>query len=161
MFTRPTSAPGMRRLRLTVPTLVALIVAVVIVFTALVSARVWAPKITVPGKPWFAQYRGQAAQGKPTPAPLQAEVITIRHFGFEPAQITRPQKGFLLILTNFSGYENLALRLDRVAGERLREVLLPRNQLHWDEVLDLLPGNYVLTEAAHPGWICRITITAR
>ena len=53
------------------------------------------------------------------------------------------------------------LRLDRVTGNRLRKVKAPSGQLDWTELLDLNPGEYRLTEAKHPDWVCRITITSQ
>ena len=101
-----------------------------------------------------------AAQENGTPR-LQAQLITLRPFGFEPKQITRSEGRFLLMVDNRSGLREMSLRLDRVAGNRLHEVRVPRERLDWREFFELTPGRYTLTEANHPDWVCDITITPR
>jgi hypothetical protein len=121
-----------------------------------VSARTWFASLPVAGKPSFTAAQGQSARTK-----LEAELVTIRPHGFEPKEITRPKGRFILAVDNRSGLEEVNLRLDQVAGNRLHQVRVPREHLDWSEVFDLHPGNYVLTEANHPNWVCRITITAQ
>jgi hypothetical protein len=93
-------------------------------------------------------------------ANIEAELVTVTPHGFEPQEITRPPGPFLLMLDNHSGLRQVNLHLSREAGARLREVPVPREQPNWSEVIALPPGRYVLTEADHPGWLCRLTITA-
>ena len=64
----------------------------------------------------------------------------------------------MLFVDNRSGLEEVTLRVDRVAGPRLHEVRVPREMLDWNEEINLTPGQYVLTEASHPDWVCRITV---
>ena len=94
---------------------------------------------------------------------IQAEVVVIRRTGIEPATITRPKGRFLLLVYNRSGLSEVGLRLDRVTGAllRLHDVRVPNQKLDWRSVEDLNPGDYVLTEASHPGWACHITITPK
>ncbi len=89
---------------------------------------------------------------------VEGEIIAISPQGFEPAEITRPHKHFVLVIENRSGLAEVNLRLDRERGGRLREALVTREKLHWSDDLDLEPGRYVLSEATHPNWICHITI---
>ena len=84
---------------------------------------------------------------------IEAEVITVTKRGFEPASITRPQGEFTLMIENAT-LENLDLRLAREAGERLHEIRPSREQPDWNELMDLRPGRYVLTELNHPQWTC-------
>jgi len=93
-------------------------------------------------------------------ANIEAELVTVTPHGFEPQQITRPSGPFLLMLDNRSGLRQANLRLSLEAGAQLREVPVPREQPDWSEVIALPPGRYVLTEADHPRWLCRLTITA-
>lgn|SRR5262249_22618582 len=123
------------------------------------GARSWLTPINVTRDLTPAATQSQAATPKPTP--LRAELITITPRGFEPAEITRPKGRFLLAVDNRSGLDEVTLRLDRVAGNRLHEVRVPRKELDWSEVFDLNPGQYVLTEANNPRWACRFTITAQ
>jgi hypothetical protein len=64
------------------------------------------------------------------------------------------------MVDNRTGHD-LNFRLARDAGELLHEIPSSREQLDWNEVLDLQPGRYVLSELNHPEWTCSITITAR
>lgn len=90
---------------------------------------------------------------------IEGELITVYPHGIEPAEITRGHRQFALILDNRSGLPEVDLRLDREQGSRVREVRVPHEQRNWSEILDLAPGQYVLSEANHPSWTCRITIT--
>lgn len=92
---------------------------------------------------------------------VEAELITIRPTGFEPAQITRAGGRFVLAVDNRSGFEEVDLQLNRETGSREREALVHRKQLDWREFVDLPPGRYVLKEVNHPDWACLITITRR
>ncbi len=121
-----------------------------------VSARSWFTSIRTMGGENQTQ-----AQAKPAPVRIETELVTIRRHGFEPQEITRPADPFVLAVENRSGLEEVTLRLDRVAGNRLKEVNVPRKKLNWRDAFDLPPGRYVLTEANHPDWVCNITITAK
>lgn len=107
---------------------------------------------------WLGGARTSLAQNQPQRERVETELITVRPFGFEPAEITRKQGRFLLAVDNRSGLEEVTLRLDRVTGNRLRDVNVPRRKLDWREFMDLPPGRYVLSEAAHPEWTCTVTI---
>jgi len=100
-----------------------------------------------------------AAQ-RPRPiADIESELVTITSHGFEPRQITRPQGRFLLLIDNRSGLATVAPRLTPVGGLRLLNLTIPREEPNWSDVLDLQAGVYLLTEANHPAWLCRLTIT--
>jgi hypothetical protein len=92
---------------------------------------------------------------------VEVEPTTLRTEGFEPARITRPQGRFLLAVDNRSQVPDLVFVLDRVAGIRQVEKRMRGRQLRWRQLLDLSPGDYLLTEANHPAWRCVIRITAR
>ena len=94
-------------------------------------------------------------------ATFESELITITPHGFEPREITRPPGQFLLLIDNRSDLAVTSLSLTREAGPRTRELSVPREEPNWSEVVDLPSGNYVLTEANHPRWACRITITSQ
>lgn len=91
---------------------------------------------------------------------VESEIITITPRGFEPTQITRPAGEFILMVENRSGQLS-DLRLAHEAGERLHEMRASREEPDWNELMDLHPGHYVLTDANHPAWVCHVTITAR
>ncbi len=103
---------------------------------------------------------GSVMQGNAKP-PLEAELVVIRPGGFEPATITRPVGRFVLVVHNRSGSREIAVRLDRERGDRLREIRFPSKKLKWSDELNLPPGRYVLTGPNNPGWSCVITITPK
>jgi hypothetical protein len=86
-------------------------------------------------------------------------LVTIFPGGFNRTQITSPAIPFFLLIENRSGLSGVSLRLDRVAGSRLTTAAVEREQPNWADLLDLSPGEYVLSEANHPDWICHITVT--
>jgi hypothetical protein len=92
---------------------------------------------------------------------VETELITIRSTGFEPHEITRPEGRVFFEVDNRSGLPEINLRLSSEHGNRLHQARVRREQLDWHQELDLRPGRYVLTEANHTDWVCRITITAR
>lgn len=95
----------------------------------------------------------------PVPANLDARVIVLRQLGFEPSQITHTKGRFLLVVHNRSGLQDVQFSLAREAGPHVVDVRTPKEQPNWRSIIDLTPGNYILTDADHPEWICHITIT--
>jgi hypothetical protein len=93
-------------------------------------------------------------------AKVETEIVTILPDGFEPTQITRPVGRIMLMVNNRSGLGAVTFRLDLDPGIRLLDVTVPRTKLDWVDMVDLIPGSYVLSEANHPDWVCHITITA-
>jgi|SRR5215216_603348 len=92
---------------------------------------------------------------------LETELITLRPTGFEPNEIQRPQGAFILGVDNQTGVEAIELRMARADGQRLNALEAPRRKISWREVVDLAPGQYVLSEANHPDWTCTVTILPR
>jgi hypothetical protein len=90
---------------------------------------------------------------------VEVEHLLLRETGFEPARIARPAGRFLLGVDNRTGLEDVQFRLEREHGEKLREVRVNSRGRGWREPLSLPPGTYRLTEAAHPEWVCVVTIT--
>ena len=139
-----------------------IVVALVALSAIAAGARNWLtprPSAVTPAPPAHAYSSPQ--QGAHKRSQMEAEIITITPRGFEPAEITRPKGAFILVVDNRSDLEEVNFRLGREAGDRLKEVRAPREHPDWDEVVDLTPGSYVLTEADHPDWLCRINITAQ
>jgi hypothetical protein len=127
-----------------------------IVLTVLaVSARSWLPAAAT-NEPLVSA----AAPASPTTAPLEAELIVLRPSGFEPVEITRPAGEFLLTFHNRSGLEEVNLLINLESGATLREERIPLERPNWRRVVAIPPGRYVITEANHPDWVCRVTITA-
>lgn len=90
----------------------------------------------------------------------EVEQIDLRPSGFEPSEITRPSGRFLFGVNNRTGLTELSLMLVHESGRSAGSKRLSRVKT-WRDVLDLHPGRYVLREATHPDWLCRITITER
>jgi hypothetical protein len=129
--------------------------------TAIATNRWWTQQanassnVSIPGPVASAPPAPQISAG----GRAEAELVKLTSKGFEPAEITRPAGKFLLGVTNRTGLPELSLRLIHesrrsVDGKRLG------HEMGWHRVLDLPAGNYVLREASHPDWVCRVTITA-
>ena len=93
--------------------------------------------------------------------PLETELITLQPSGFEPNEIRRPQGAFILGVDNRAGVEAIELQFRRVDGQRLNTLQTPKRKVSWREVVDLPPGEYVLSVAHHPEWTCNVTILPR
>ena len=111
---------------------------------------------------------GLTSKGKKLAAPvaspspsMEAEVVVVMPDGFQPAAITRPQGSFDLVIENHSGADqvNFNMTLEGGSGTNAFEVLMAKAQVSFYSELDLAPGTYDLTEASHPDWLCRVTIT--
>src|SRR5688572_14942069 len=89
---------------------------------------------------------------------LETELITLQPSGFEPHEIRRPQGAFILGVDNRAGVESIELQFMRVDGQRLNALQTPKRKVSWREVVDLAPGEYLLSVAHHPEWTCKITI---
>lgn len=100
-----------------------------------------------------------ANQSKKVDRFVETEMISLRPTGFEPAEITRPAGEFVLEVENRAG-QPVNLRFDSETGEHLHDVRASREQSDWNELEDLHPGHYLLTEAGHPEWMCRVTVTS-
>jgi hypothetical protein len=100
-------------------------------------------------------------QGPTVAHRVQSVLVTLRPTGFWPSQITRPKGPFFLLFQNRSSLEAAELHIDRVAGQQLHSATMPKKKLISTELLDLDPGQYVIKETNHPGWVCTITILAK
>lgn len=90
---------------------------------------------------------------------VETELVTVTSDGFDPAEISRPKGRFYLAADNLTELPELTLRLTRETGHSAHEARVPEGQADWAGLLDLEPGTYVLREATHPEWTCRITVT--
>ncbi|MGH9971930.1 MAG: hypothetical protein ACREBG_29635 [Pyrinomonadaceae bacterium] len=66
---------------------------------------------------------------------------------------------FFLMIDNRSSITDITLRLERKTGGQLKEVNLNMRKKRSAGVFDPPPGEYLLTEANHPEWVCHITIS--
>jgi hypothetical protein len=91
---------------------------------------------------------------------FQVKVVTLRPRGFEPEEITVAQKRFVLAIENRSRLDHVDIQLLRQTGnsDKIHEVHMQRGRTNSNDMFELPPGEYVLTEATHPTWTCRITV---
>lgn len=127
-----------------------------------------AATVTVAFKTRAAQGTAAAAltqQAAATVSPLpdervESEIVTIRPTGFEPSRITRPPGKFYLFVENLTGLGEVNLRLEALGAARLFDVRVPLAKRDWRQLVELPPGEYSVTEADHPNWVCRVTIAS-
>lgn len=86
--------------------------------------------------------------------------LTIRPTGFEPSEITVPAGEYFVVIHNATGLNQFAFRVERESGEQLLSVRLPFRRRYWKNTIHLRPGRFIISEADHPEWSCRITVTA-
>jgi hypothetical protein len=92
------------------------------------------------------------------PERVEAEIVTITARGFLPAQISRPKGPFFLEVEDRSGLPEVHVEFRVERGDRVFDVRAPRERADWNQMVDLPPGHYVLSEVGHPDWTCSITI---
>jgi len=92
---------------------------------------------------------------------LEAESITVRDQGFEPASLSRPPGRFLIAVDNRSHSANLELQILQVGSNARYSKQMRGKQLRWREVIELPVGEFILTETNHPAWRCQITISPK
>ena len=108
------------------------------------------PEVT---NPTIARHASQSLSDR-----FEVELVTLRPEGFEPSEVTRPKGAFVLLIDDRSGQENSFFELKRLKGERLRNVKTNRKKSDWYDLIDLPPGDYVLTGVDHAEKRCLITI---
>ena len=105
--------------------------------------------------------RSAAAQGGPNPKLTNVVHIAISPRGFDTKVASLPHAPFFLLVENRSGVGGVSFRLDRMDSGtpvNVRQKDVSREELDYSDFFDLPPGSYLLSEAGHPDWQCRITI---
>jgi hypothetical protein len=87
--------------------------------------------------------------------------VTLRNEGFNPAELNIPAGRFLFSVDNRSGVSELVLRLSKSDGTRIREIRISSNRGDWNEMFELAPGKYLLSEANHSNWVCRLIVQSK
>jgi hypothetical protein len=103
----------------------------------------------------------EAVQSKSDQPQVQPLPIVLKSGGFVPMDVIGAQGDYFFSVLNQSGTAEIVLRLDREHGNRLHEDHVKKERLRWRKTVHLTPGVYVLTEANHPQWVCRITINSK
>lgn len=109
----------------------------------------------------FASSIAEPSQGKSGQPQIVALPIVLKPAGFVPMDVTGSQGDYFFSVLNQSGAGEIVLRLDREHGNRLHEAHVKKERLRWRQTVHLTPGVYLLTEASHPRWVCRITIAPK
>lgn len=87
--------------------------------------------------------------------------IQLKSQGFVPREIKRPAGDYLFSVSNQSGSDEIDLTFQAEQRGRLSETRIKKERLRWRQKLSLTPGTYLLTEANHPDWVCRIVISSK
>ena len=90
---------------------------------------------------------------------LEAELITLQEWGFEPKEIKRPAGPFVAVFQNRSGLREVKLSLVQASGKVMNKIPVTRHALNSRQRLQLPPGTYIVKEANHPDWECRIVVS--
>jgi hypothetical protein len=98
------------------------------------------------------------AQRDPSRRPSQVIVLVIRPLGFEPDQMSLPAGRIFFSVHNRTGLSDLNLQLDR-GSSAVRTVPLQRSKQAWRGIVELTPGNYVVSVRENPRWVCQIRVT--
>jgi hypothetical protein len=85
-------------------------------------------------------------------------VTVMRPHGFEPSSVTLDARHLFLTVYNRTGLTKLTLALDRVQGNRVKQVDVVAATPHYTELFDLSPGTYTLSETSHSKWTCTIVV---
>lgn len=113
---------------------------------------------------WFTAF-GKAAVAVQQEEKIESELVTVSRFGFMPLSINRPAKDFVMTIVNRTADTELNLTLNRIVGnsptDKVIDVNLKRGRGNWYANFNLPPGEYELSEASHPEWRCKITLTPR
>lgn len=97
-------------------------------------------------------------QGPRKDGRIATVIPTLTRFGFEPSEFKIPAGKCLLAVRNNSDLASLDLELARQAGQRLVAGRHDKGKKSWDQLLDITPGEYALTVAGRPEWVCKITV---
>jgi hypothetical protein len=143
-----------------------LIAALVLVIGLTASAMAWlAPAnkvlpsaLTIKAEASSSASPQQSLEAQEDEQVAKALLLTIRPAGFEPAEVTLPADSYLLVVQNRSGLRGVTLRLDEESRGRLLEMSL-KARLDWRRRVNLRPGNYTISSADNPEWLCHVTVT--
>jgi hypothetical protein len=88
---------------------------------------------------------------------LQDELqIQLSNDGFMPSEVQHAAGTFAIAVENSNIEGEYTLRLKAADGTVVKEVQVQKGSAAW--TVTLTAGEYTLTEASHPQWLCRITV---
>jgi len=141
---------------------VASLLATLVLVMGVGTAMSGAPKMSTPAQTTSSSQSSQQASApnmQRVKEKIGSESILITRYGFQPAEISRAAGRFFLLVQNRSGANPLALRVSSQGGGTLREFTITSNELDWADEINLPAGQYTVTEANHPDWVCTLMIT--
>jgi hypothetical protein len=153
--------------RSVLPIMIGLLICCVIFVLAVRASKNYQPEISTAAETAATSESAQPTKAAVTAAlssqsaedDIEVELITIKPYGFDQKEITRPKGPFFLAIDNRSMLPVISLSLVREAGNSQHQVRIPRAKADSISQLNLTPGRYLLKEANQPDWICRITVT--
>lgn len=86
--------------------------------------------------------------------------LLLRPEGFDSESLAIAKGSYVLILLNRTGLEDLSLQVSRVVGngEKPKDIVFDsKKKYRIDSLIDLTPGDYVVSVQGHPEWSCRIS----
>lgn len=99
----------------------------------------------------------RATQALAAPEVFQDELeIQLGADGFTPADVQRAAGTFGIAVENSTLSGEYTLRLKAADGTVIKEVQIQKGSAAWTATLSA--GEYTLTEANHPQWLCRIAV---
>jgi hypothetical protein len=104
---------------------------------------------------------GRKAESTQASKQLEAELVSVREWGFEPTLIKRPSGPFILRVENRSGLQAINVMLMNEDGTVVRKIPLSINLLNWTDRLDLPPGKYSLRQNDESELKCQIQIMSQ
>jgi hypothetical protein len=109
--------------------------------------------VALSGGAW--RVRGQ--NNGPAPAPYEVELVALFRHGFEPAEISRPQGRFLLVIRSYDHDSDHAF--DAAAADQgVLPALIEKDRFRWFGLVDLKPGDHVLQDHGRADRQLKITI---
>ena len=115
----------------------------------------WAAAAVLSGSTWLAA--AQSNGPPPAPGPYEVEVVSLFRHGFEPAEISRPQGPFLLVIRSYDHDSDHAFDAPATDQEVLPG-LIEKGRFRWTRLVDLATGEHVLQDHAHAERRLKITI---
>jgi hypothetical protein len=127
---------------------------------------VGASMLALSGKIWFSSRKASSDPVGPSGQSnekVEVELVTLKRWGFEPKEITRPKGKFFLVIENRSELiQDLTFSLIEERGAKLKEMKLGVNRRKsWNDLVELNPGSYLLTVFERPELRCKFTIAAK
>ena len=90
---------------------------------------------------------------------IEVERVTLQEWGIEPKEINREVGPFVLVVENHSGLNEVEVSLTDESGNGRRRIPVTKNALTSKQRLELPPGTYLIKEAGHSDWECKLTIS--